>query len=369
MATHNVCIYFKFGFCKFTDKCRFMHVDQVCENTSCEIKLCNLRHPRICKFFRDYNRCKFSEWCAFKHIEKNNISEVNTKEILAKIENLSEIIYEKDILINNLAAKIKLLEEKVFGKEEHIEIASEELVEVVSEELVEIVSEELVETESEEIDMDCTFANPYLRFSCELCDCNAKTKSGLLLHLKAKHKESNEISMETPILDPEIVIIESDVLKCVRCDKCEFSSTTETELKEHIELEHVAVSEKKEVVTEIKLEVFALVDKENVLETRKTIIEKLNKQEDVEEVLKVFVSKVESYIDVNNLKWNKADITLNSKKEHKCWQQSNFRRQIFSKCYLWDSFQTFNGECTREDLIKKREEEINANLRLRGYVC
>ena len=97
----------KFGLCKFNDKFRFWHVNQVCENPSCEIKVCIKRHPRICKYFRNYNRCKLSEWCAFKHVGNSAIS---TQEILEKIKNLSEIIKEKDDLINKLADKIKLLE-------------------------------------------------------------------------------------------------------------------------------------------------------------------------------------------------------------------------------------------------------------------
>ena len=97
--------------------------------------------------------------------------------------------------------------------------------------------------------------------------------------------------------------------------------------------------------------------------------EKLSEQEEVDEVLKVFVSKVESYVDVDNLKWSKADISLNSKKYLKCWQETILRKRLFSKCYLWDSFQNFDGECTREGLVKRRQERINADLRMRGYVC
>ena len=100
------------------------------------------------------------------------------------------------------------------------------------------------------------------------------------------------------------------------------------------------------------------VNMRQVLDTRKHIIRKLSEQEEVDEVLKVFVSKVESYFDVNNIKWNKADITLNSTKELKCWQETIFRKGLFSKCYLWDSFQNFDGECTREDLVKRRQERI-----------
>ena len=34
MASQNVCRYYKFGHCKFADKCRQFHVSEECENTS-----------------------------------------------------------------------------------------------------------------------------------------------------------------------------------------------------------------------------------------------------------------------------------------------------------------------------------------------
>ena len=51
MATQNVCRFFKFGFCKYTVKCRFLNVKENCENQECDVISCNLRHPRICSFF------------------------------------------------------------------------------------------------------------------------------------------------------------------------------------------------------------------------------------------------------------------------------------------------------------------------------
>ena len=123
MAAQNVCRYFKFGYCKFTDKCKYMHVKELCRNSSCEIKCCNLRHPKICKFFRDYNRCKFGEWCCFKHITNNtNVNAVSTEEIKKEIENLQTIINEKDEVINTLVEKIKVIENKPFNVESDTEI-------------------------------------------------------------------------------------------------------------------------------------------------------------------------------------------------------------------------------------------------------
>ena len=112
MAAQNVYRYYKFGFCKFSERCRFLHVDEECRNKECEVRSCTLRHPKICKYVRDYNICKFGEWCFFKHI---NIIEnsVDKEEIAEKLEKLTKLINEKDILIKDLAEKIKVLEERV----------------------------------------------------------------------------------------------------------------------------------------------------------------------------------------------------------------------------------------------------------------
>ena len=67
MAEQNVCGFFKFGYCKFRNKCRKMHVSEKCERKTCDIKSCNLRHPKICRYFRDRKFCKFGEWCCFDH--------------------------------------------------------------------------------------------------------------------------------------------------------------------------------------------------------------------------------------------------------------------------------------------------------------
>ena len=67
MAQQNVCTFNKFGYCKFKQNCRKQHITEKCENDSCDTKTCNLRHPRVCRYFRDIGFCKFGEWCLFNH--------------------------------------------------------------------------------------------------------------------------------------------------------------------------------------------------------------------------------------------------------------------------------------------------------------
>ena len=227
MAAQNVCRYFKFGFCKFTEMCRFMHITEVCENPRCEIKQCNLRHPRVCKYFRDYNRCKFSEWCAFKH-QNNNPGSDELKEIHEELDKLSKAIREKDQIIDDLVDKIRLIEEKLVRKEQLTE-------------------------ESCENDKNFTSIQQSVGFPCEMCDFNAKNNGGLQSHIRAKHNESNENhSVAASVSEPETVIentaensekeheIQEKSLEYRKfnCSKCKFKTYSDDNLNQHMKRKH-----------------------------------------------------------------------------------------------------------------------------------
>ena len=66
MTQTGVCFRFKFGFCKFKEKCVYRHVTLVCDDHKCDVSQCEKRHPKICKFYRDYKRCKFTIGCMYK---------------------------------------------------------------------------------------------------------------------------------------------------------------------------------------------------------------------------------------------------------------------------------------------------------------
>jgi hypothetical protein len=205
------------------------YIFEKCENSSCDIKSCNLRHPRSCKFFRDYKGCKFGEWCVFN--QKDNSDEGTLKE---KIQNLEVIINEKDELIKELAERIKRLEEV----------------------------KEINESLNDEV--NTTFFNPSLGFQCEICDFLAKSKAGLQVHVKSKHKECSE----TTQLEPEITVVNAQEIieeenyiehaqghvidnntECEnKCERCEFTSENKTDLETHMDKNHSDFEIKLEVV-------------------------------------------------------------------------------------------------------------------------
>ena len=67
MAGEKVCIYHKFGYCKLMGDCKFLHTEEVCQDSMCGIRNCNKRHPSTCKFYLHYGVCKFGTSCKYDH--------------------------------------------------------------------------------------------------------------------------------------------------------------------------------------------------------------------------------------------------------------------------------------------------------------
>ena len=111
MATQSVCSFYKFGFCKFQEVCRRQHLKEICVAAACDGKKCIQRHPKVCKFLRNYGYCKFGEWCLFSHIVKKDPEveklKAENKEIKKKLEELEKILFEKNEQIENILEYMK----------------------------------------------------------------------------------------------------------------------------------------------------------------------------------------------------------------------------------------------------------------------
>ena len=112
MATQNsppVCSYFKFGYCKHKEHCRKNHVNELFDKMECDISNCNLRHPKICKFYGEYRKCKFDP-CMFRHVDQANDTDIQSlKKQNVKLLSSIEII-ENDL--KHLQTKIQESEEE-----------------------------------------------------------------------------------------------------------------------------------------------------------------------------------------------------------------------------------------------------------------
>ena len=72
-----------------------IHIDDLWDEFDCDSKVCNRRHPRECKHFKNYKRWKFDP-CKFSHIDKVS-------------QNLNQIRKIKD----NIDVKIAEIDDKI----------------------------------------------------------------------------------------------------------------------------------------------------------------------------------------------------------------------------------------------------------------
>ena len=105
MESNTICIHNKFGFCKYGVKCRKKHEELKCENSSCEIFDCNKRHPKECKYFREFNRCKYNEYCRYEHKQNSKVNESQ----ICEHEKLESRILELETILVNAENNFKML--------------------------------------------------------------------------------------------------------------------------------------------------------------------------------------------------------------------------------------------------------------------
>ena len=190
--TQAVCFKNKFGYCRYADSCRYKHVTMVCEDGQCEIQNCDKRHPKICKYFRDYRRCKFTVGCKYKH--ENNQEKINNLE--KQMDKQKEKLEEKNAYILQLELRLGEIEKKF--KEE--QIRTDKRIRDL---------ENANKSKNNEKNEDTSF-------KCKDCEFYTTSKRGLRVHIKKKHTN-----------------LKSDVFP-IECDFCDDKLESEKEMKAHL---------------------------------------------------------------------------------------------------------------------------------------
>ena len=88
-----MCRKYKYGYCQYGDNCRYNHVDEICNDKTCAVFACEKRHPKICNFYREFQRCKFTTFCKYKHEKQNNVNENSERidQLEIKLKELEKI--------------------------------------------------------------------------------------------------------------------------------------------------------------------------------------------------------------------------------------------------------------------------------------
>ena len=114
----SVCKYNKFGYCKFQEGCKRIHVTEICENwESCtKLRSCHKRQPKVCKLYELENSCRFGSACSYLHLSSNKQSE--TEQRLRYLENRLKDMTSKIMALEYSEATSKLSKAtwRIYGK-------------------------------------------------------------------------------------------------------------------------------------------------------------------------------------------------------------------------------------------------------------
>ena len=174
MAT-TICKLNKFGHCKFGPYCFFKHENVKCQDSSCDAKNCDLRHPKPCLYIRQSKPCKFEDACSFDHGVTSN-SGSNETYFKSKINELEQMIEAKDLVISKLNEQISEIESQLPQNDTFTSVDEDP----------EISGSGLGESENEA--STSQFSSQCLSYQCDCCDFKTLHEIGLKIHKTKKHK-------------------------------------------------------------------------------------------------------------------------------------------------------------------------------------
>ena len=105
----EICLYGKFGYCKFKEECKRQHLSTECEDLdNCKsIKICKKRHPKSCKK-HVFGKCRFGESCAYKHHKPaENKDHEELKDKMAVLEKVMHAMTRKVLSLESEVEKLK----------------------------------------------------------------------------------------------------------------------------------------------------------------------------------------------------------------------------------------------------------------------
>ena len=184
-----------------------MHVDEVCQNHECEVKNCNLRHPRICKYFRDYRRCKFGEYCSFRHEENNLEKGISDNQTTSdRLGDIEKILKEK----NNLENKIGDIDKKIADLDKYLDRFQ------LLESLIQAKDNKIEDLEKKISEMGEKFAS----FEIQMTEDTLENKNKFVDRIK--------------LIEKKVYILEKTNAGSEFCEYCEVEFEEDKELSIHI---------------------------------------------------------------------------------------------------------------------------------------
>ena len=153
--------------------CNFSHETKKCSTINCDVKRCNFRHPKNCKYVLNNIKCKFEVFCSFEHDIEGLVQQEETED---KIKILERLIEDKDEEIESLRKRLREFDIIQHYGDFMIDHESESENETSDQESV----DDIINIEEDMNSKD--------NFKCDHCEFITKHKNGLKIHIGRVHK-------------------------------------------------------------------------------------------------------------------------------------------------------------------------------------
>ena len=250
----DICLFNKFGHCKFQGTCRKRHIMNICEKEDCEVRKCLKRHPRECSYYREFKRCKFGSYCSFVHKTSKNdqIKELKKElnDVKSRLEKIEDLLKFKsmEFELNETEIDDNQVKDSRIGEKDQKEEISKEFSQ-------DIRNSESTSTNTKETEIDNTkiqISKPieekssvslHPKFKCYLCGESLQSISDLKIHHNRNHKgypkkmvceECDHICTHAAMLNNHKET-EHNIYICARCN-IQFNG--KESLEEHTETQH-----------------------------------------------------------------------------------------------------------------------------------
>ena len=142
--SQKLCKYFKKGFCKSRERCRYSHKVEHCEDwlrseNDCKKQHCKDRHVVTC-LFNSIDKCRFGPRCQYIH-RKSPKNELRHELEFIKEDNITLKQTIKDL--TKLVSELKTNMDQLKGKEMEIDVVAQKMY-VTKEEVANIVKGKVI---------------------------------------------------------------------------------------------------------------------------------------------------------------------------------------------------------------------------------
>ena len=232
----EVCLYQKYGFCKFKDSCMKKHLKEECKDlNSCKTKkICDKRHPKLCRRYVSDQNCTYGEDCEYLHEGGEKIPEGNKLE--KRVEELENIIKEKSLAENKMEVAVREMEKVVKAMARKVVYLEEEIVNLKNAKQTD-PNEPFKDTSNftnstpKSLDKDLTKQEQKVVLEKE---------NGVDEKVEGKGKSSKSKKEDTIKKGEQLKGGESQDMKgsTFQCKICSFKGRTKKSLEKHVDSEH-----------------------------------------------------------------------------------------------------------------------------------